>query len=101
MWLNFFVIIGLFVAFLFFLYLFLADLITVAINGVIIYLIGLRVYAEIKKSRKHAEDYLIGCVIAALLVVLIGTYFPFWQVTTFFVITFFATQLMRLLRSEA
>ena len=99
MWLNFVIIIGFFVAFMFFLYLFIADVITVAINGVIIYLIGLRVYTEINKHKKLTEEYLVGCIISALLVALIGKLFPFWQVTTFIILAFFATKTLHLIKN--
>ncbi len=70
-------------------------ILAIAINGVLIYLVGARGLSEINKGRLTA--YWWGIVIAIIIYVLAGNVFNFlWPFTTFIVIWFIAAQIMRL-----
>jgi len=89
--------IGFLIAALFFLFLFIGDIIAVALNGVIIYLIGLRSYVEITKYKRF-EQYFIAALAALFIIWLIGNMFPFWKITTAMILMFLIAQAMQLLR---
>jgi hypothetical protein len=82
---------------IFFIYLGSAFFIPIAelfINGLLLYALVLRTYAEIKKENKQA--YYIGGAVCAMIIYLIaGNFlekFLIWGFTTFFIMTFIFAQ---------
>ncbi len=94
MWPQILLMVGALVAILFFGFLFINDMVQIAVNGVILYLVGLRAYVELTKH-KRVQEYIIGFAVALVVITLIGNLFPLWKLTTFVVVTFIAAQLMR------
>jgi len=77
--------------------LFLMPLIEVAINGILLYFLFLRMYTEITKY-KRGEDYLISGVAAALILAITKNFLPLWWLTTGILLMFVIAQLYRSLR---
>lgn len=73
--------------------LFLQDIIAVILNGVVLYLIGLKAHADITKRHK-TKEYLIAALIALILTTLVGHLFPLWKLTTFIILAFVVAQLI-------
>ncbi len=92
-----FLMIGFLIAFFFFLFLFIEDIIAVVLNGIIIYLIGLRAYVEIAKY-KHFEQYFFSVIAALFIVWLAGNFLPLWRITTAIILTFVIAQIIRVLK---
>jgi|GEM_PF-2661655 len=61
--------------------LFLKPLVTVLANTIILYLLFLRVYTEIKKY-KRAKIYITCAALSLLTVYLAGNFTPLWWITT-------------------
>lgn len=95
-------IIGLF-AFLFLVIiiglLFAATILSLVVNGIIIYLVGLRSLREINKG--WLQEYGIGAVVALIILILSGNPLPIlWGVTTWLVLAFLIAQLVRLVKKK-
>ncbi len=71
------VLLILFLAFLYY----LQDVITLAINGLILYLLFLRIHAEIKKHKKRIEMYAAAGLLSFFGVWFIGNPLPVWRIT--------------------
>lgn len=81
MWPAILVVIGFFLLFIMFLYVFLGDLVIITVNGIILYLILLRAFVELRKG-KYAE-YFVGALVSLTFLSFWGNFFPVWKVTTF------------------
>ena len=68
------------------------DIILLAVNALILWMIALRSWAEIKEGKHYL--YLIGAIASVISILLAGNYLPFWHVTTFAVITFAIVQVV-------
>ena len=86
----------LFVVFIMLLLAFLHDILIVLVNGIIIYLVGLRAVVEIKKRQEF--EYVIGAIVSALLISFFGNNFPLWAITTFVFQAFGIVQIIKLLK---
>ncbi|MBI4016169.1 MAG: hypothetical protein HY363_00575 [Candidatus Aenigmarchaeota archaeon] len=89
--------IGFLMAFFFFLFLFIGDIIAVVLNGVIIYLIGLRAYVEITKYKRF-EQYFFALLGALFIVWLAGNLLPLWRITTAIILMFVIAQITKMIR---
>jgi len=70
--------------------LFLVPVLQVLLNGVILYLLTIRIYTEVKKYNR--ADLYLKCVIAASIVLLlIGNFLPLWTITSLGLVTFLFT----------
>ena len=81
--LSFFILLGM---------VFLYDIITLILNGVIIYVIGLRTFAEIRKHHKLLNAYVVAGVVSLAVILFIGNFLPLWKFTTFLVLAFVLAQ---------
>ncbi|MBI4148169.1 hypothetical protein HY490_02665 [Candidatus Woesearchaeota archaeon] len=97
MWPQLLMMILFLVGALFFLFLFINDIIQVAVNGILLYLIGLRTYVELTKYKRF-EAYVWGFAVALVAVTLIGSLAPLWKLTTFVVVMFAVAQGLRFMR---
>jgi len=71
-------------------FLFLIPIIEAAANGIILYLLFLRVRTELKKIKPDA--YAIGLLAAVLLLLLFGNFLPLWWITSAALIGYILTQ---------
>ncbi len=63
------------------------DIIAVVLNGILIYLITIRVYAEVRKRKEWTDVYVVSGLIS-LAVVVFWNPFPLWQLTSFMILAF-------------
>ncbi len=67
----------------------------IIINGVVIYLVGLRSIVEINKGL--LKEYAFGLVIAIVVMYAVGNFVRlFWALTTFLLVWFVSAQLFRI-----
>ena len=72
-------------------------IITLLVNGIVLYLIGLRSFKEL--NRGWLKEYGIGAVAAILLVVLLPVRVPLlWDVTTWLALCFIIAQLVHIIK---
>lgn len=67
--------------------LFLVPLIEVTVNGIVLYLLFIRIYTEMTKY-KRADLYVKCALVAGILMLLFGNYIPTWRITTWIFTTF-------------
>ncbi|MBI4142181.1 hypothetical protein HY484_04605 [Candidatus Woesearchaeota archaeon] len=73
---------------------FLPLLVEFLLNGILLYLVCLRSWVEIKK--KHLEkEYAVAAVLSLLALFSWGNQFPLWLITTFLVQTFVLSYVVR------
>lgn len=76
--------------------LFALTVISIIVNGTILYLLGVRILAEVNKG--WLKEYGWGAVVAFAAVALLGNVFGIlWIVTTYVIFWFIAAQLVRAL----
>jgi hypothetical protein len=79
--------------------LFAGAVISLVVNGAIIYLVGLRAFKEIDKG--WFKEYGIGAGVALALVLLAGNVVPFlWGFTTWLALAFVVAQLAHLIMKK-
>ncbi len=71
---------------------FIQDIISIFINGLILYLLFLRVSAEVSKKKKSREVTLIAFLLSLAIVLLAGNPLPVWSITTACLLAFMLTQ---------
>ncbi|MDO8660953.1 MAG: hypothetical protein Q7K43_03625 [Candidatus Woesearchaeota archaeon] len=79
---------------------YLQDIISLAINGLILYLLFLRIHAEIKKHKKRIEAYVIAGLISFFGIWFIGNPLPVWRITSIGIIGFALIQAYLLLKKQ-
>lgn len=99
MWPSIILIIMLFIVFTTVLIALLQEVIIVAVNALIIYLIGLRAIVEIKKG-EH-QNYLIGCMVSIIFLFAFRNVLPLWPITTFVFQAFVIAQLIKLFKKTS
>ncbi|GEM_PF-6861610 len=98
MWPSIILIVLLFTVFITLLFAFLQDIMIVLVNGVIIYLVGLKFTLEIKK---RWEDYAGSLILSALMLFSLNNIFPLWPITTLILQAFILAQVIKLFRKAA
>lgn len=86
MWIEIFVLAVIFLALFVLTYLFLVPVISVAVNGFLLYLLFLRAYADITK-RERVNIYAWSAAASFLITVLVHKLIPLWTVTTWALFT--------------
>lgn len=77
-------------------FIFTQTVLTLALNGIIIYLIAIRMWVELKKGR--FKEYAIGGVVALVVYLFKGNLFSgLWKLTTFLIIWFIASEIIHYL----
>ncbi len=67
----------------------------IIINGIVIYLVGLRSLVEINKGR--LREYAFGLIIAIIIMYAVGNFIRlFWAFTTFLLVWFVSAQIVRI-----
>ncbi|MBI4141011.1 hypothetical protein HY485_04205 [Candidatus Woesearchaeota archaeon] len=72
---------------------FLPVLIELALNGILLYLVGLRSWVEIKKGFEN--EYIIAAILSVIALYSLGNQFPLWWVTSFAIQTFILSYVVR------
>ena len=96
MWPSIILLLLLFFVFLMLFFAFAQDILIIAVNALIIYLVSLRSVVEIKKG--YQWQYTAGAILSALILFLWTNIFPLWQVTTFVFQAFIIAQAVKLLK---
>jgi len=99
MWPSIILVILLFFVFTTLLIALLQDVIIVAINALIIYLIGLKAVVEIKK--REYLNYLIGCVVSIIFLFAFRNVLPLWPITTFVFQAFILAQVIKMFKKTS
>ena len=68
------------------------DIILLAVNSLVLWMIALRGFTEIKEGKHYL--YLISAIASVLSILIAGNYLPFWHVTTFAIITYAIVQVV-------
>ena len=71
---------------------FIWDIFALIINGIIIYVIGLRTFAEIRKHHKRLNVYVVTGVISLAVIMFWRNFLPLWKFTTFLILAFVLAQ---------
>ena len=89
-------IIAFIVVLIFFIYiafLFLKDIVVALVNVGILYILGIRIYTEIKKYHR-GEIYAYCGVISVILALFFGTLWPLWRITSAVILAFLLVHLV-------
>jgi hypothetical protein len=79
--------------------LFLVPLVTIIVNAVVLYLVGIRALKEV--NRGWLIEYCIGVIIGVIVVMLLGNAIPLlWKFTEWAVLAFIAAQLTHMLKAR-
>lgn len=94
MWPSILLLALLFIVFLAILITFIQDVIVVAANAFIIYLIAIRFTIEIRRGQY--QEYAGGAALSAVILLLVGNELPLWMITTFILQAFLIAQLIKI-----
>ena len=72
---------------------FLPIFVVVGLNGLLLYLAGVRIWVELKKGRE--KEYAVAAVLSLLASVSFRNWFPLWSITTFVVQTLLLSYVVR------
>jgi len=78
---------------------FLPAIFEALLNGVILYFLFLKTYADIKKRRMQ-RMYILAAIVSAVFLAIVGNMFPVWMFTTWAILTMFIVVLIRIMLTK-
>ncbi|RLE47736.1 hypothetical protein DRJ25_01685 [Candidatus Woesearchaeota archaeon] len=78
---------------------FLPAIFEALLNGVILYFVSLKAYADITK-RKLLKKYVFSAVVSAIFIAIVGNMFPVWVFTTWALLTVFVVVLTNIVQTK-